>query len=63
MAPMMPGDFVAAVRTIGADRVLFGTDSPWRGQKDSIRGIQELPLTQEEKELIFHKNAERLLNI
>ena len=63
MAPMQPEDFAAVVRAIGADRVLFGTDSPWRSQKASIGGIQELPLTEEEKELIFHKNAEKLLNV
>lgn len=56
-------DFVKLVRDLGADRVVFATDSPWRDQKQSVAGIRALNLTEEEKELIFHKNAERLLNI
>ena len=60
---MEPETFLKLVRDLGADRVVYGTDSPWRGQKQTIDGIKALPLTEEEKELIFHKNAERLLNI
>jgi predicted TIM-barrel fold metal-dependent hydrolase len=56
-------DFVKLVRHFGAQRVLFATDSPWQGQKETVEGIRTLNLTEEEKELIFHKNAERLLNI
>ena len=60
---MDPDDFVTLIRGFGADRVLFGSDTPWRDQKLTIDGIKALPLTDEEKELIFHKNAEKLLNI
>ena len=63
MGLMDPDAFTKLIRDFGADRVLFGSDSPWRGQKQTADGIQALPLTTEEKELIFHKNAEKLLNI
>lgn len=53
-------EFVAMVRRIGANRILFGTDSPWSGQKDGVEWIKQTALTQEEKEQIFHKNFERL---
>ena len=56
-------NFVKLVRDLGAHRVVYGTDSPWRSQKDTVDAIRTLPLTDEEKELIFHKNAEKLLNI
>lgn len=49
------------IRSFGAGRVLFGTDSPWRSQKDEAEHIAELPLTQEEKEKILYKNALKLL--
>lgn len=56
-------DFVKLVRNFGAQRVLFATDSPWQGQKETADAIRALPLTDEEKEMIFHKNAEKLLNL
>ena len=63
LKPMLPETFVKLVRDFGAERVVFGTDSPWRDHKQTVDGIRALPLTEEEKELIFHKNAERLLSI
>lgn len=53
--------FCAIVRTFGAERILFGTDSPWGDQAESLKAIQDLPLTAQEKELILGKNAERIL--
>lgn len=53
--------FCAMVRIFGAERILFGTDSPWGDQAESLKAIQNLPLTNEEKELILGKNAERIL--
>ncbi len=51
------------IRRHGADKVLFGTDSPWREQKEDVISINSLPLSSEEKELIFRRNAERLLGL
>ena len=56
-------DFLRMVRTIGADRILFGTDSPWSGQTDDISFINALPLTDSEREKILGLNAEKLLGI
>lgn len=56
-------DFCQLVRLFGADRVLFGTDSPWACQKDEVTALRTLPLTREEKDHILGKNACRLLNI
>ncbi len=55
--------FCSLVRAIGAHRILFGTDSPWTGQRESLNAIRSLPLTEEEKELILGKNAEKLLKL
>ena len=51
------------IRNHGADKVLFATDSPWAGQAEFIEKMNSLPLTNEEKELIMYKNAEKLLGI
>lgn len=55
--------FVRMVRAIGAERILFGTDSPWSSQISDIDRIRALPLTEDEKNSIFGGNAKKLLGI
>lgn len=55
--------FVGLVRIFGADRILFGTDSPWTDPQTELRHIRALPLTSEEKAAILGGNAKRLLRI
>lgn len=47
----------------GADRILLGSDCPWDDPTNEIEMVKRLRLTQEENELIFYKNAARLLEI
>lgn len=47
----------------GADKILFGTDSPWHTAEMEMRLLDTLGLSSEEKEQIFHRNAEKLLEI
>ena len=51
------------ISAFGADKVLFGTDSPWSDQKTAIDDILGLPIADDVKEKILHKNAERLLEL
>ena len=53
--------FVDFVKTFGADRILFGTDSPWTSAKISIDFIKNLPITDAEKNLILGENAKKLI--
>jgi predicted TIM-barrel fold metal-dependent hydrolase len=55
--------FCQLVRAFGSHRVLFGTESPWADQAQEVAAIRALPLTSEEKENIFHRNAEKLLQL
>ena len=55
--------FERIVKTHGSDWVLFATDSPWSGQKESIDWINACDLDDETKEKIFYKNAKKLLGI
>ncbi len=55
--------FVRIVKNHGADKILFGSDSPWTKANEEIETLNSLPLTQEEKDLILYKNAKRILNI
>ncbi len=45
----------------GADRILFATDSPWSGQKESLAYLRNLSLNQNELQQILGRNAEKLL--
>jgi predicted TIM-barrel fold metal-dependent hydrolase len=51
------------IRKQGADKILFGSDCPWDDPANEIAMINRHPLTEKEKELIFHENAERLLKL
>lgn len=53
--------FVNMIRDHGADRVVFGTDSPWRSQKDELQRFLSLPFSDHEKEQICSLNAKKLL--
>ena len=53
---------LAIIRKHGADRILFATDSPWAKQGEYADVIRSLDLSADEKELILHKNAEKLLH-
>lgn len=49
------------IKKHGAQRVLFGTDSPWMRADDEIKNMMELDLPLEDKEAILYKNAMALL--
>ena len=51
------------ISNMGTDHILFGSDSPWEKQCDSIRGIKGLGLSEEETDKIFSGNAIKLLGL
>jgi len=55
--------FIRIVRAFGAERVLFGTDSPWGDQAESLRRFRALPLTDTESAAILGGNAQKLLGL
>jgi predicted TIM-barrel fold metal-dependent hydrolase len=54
---------VATIRRVGPDRVLFGSDWPWFHPIKDAQRIDSLPLSAEEKRLIFYENAQRVLGL
>ena len=54
-----------AVKTLGADHILFGSSFPVRPVwlLEGAEFVRNLDITESEKELILHGNAERLYNI
>lgn len=57
-----PQLFYKIVKKHGVDRILYATDCPWCSGKDTIKLIESMPFTEEEKEKIYHLNAEKLIN-
>lgn len=51
------------VQKHGAHRVLFGSDFPWHTIGEEADFVRALDISDEEKDLILHKNAERLLGL
>ena len=51
------------IRSHGADKILFASDCPWHPSDREKKMLERLPLTDEERELISHKNAELLLGV
>lgn len=61
LTEMNDRDFVGLISRFDADRVLFGSDSPWTDQKDMVDRTLQLPLEDDRKEKMLWRNALRLL--
>ena len=47
----------------GANKILFGTDSPWSDQKEALTFIKESGLGKKDLSLILGSNASELLKL
>jgi predicted TIM-barrel fold metal-dependent hydrolase len=47
-------------RSVGIDRVLFGSDFPLTGLEPALRAVQHLGFSRQEEQAILHDNAEAL---
>lgn len=55
--------FLGLVRRHGADKILFGTDSPWSSQKDYVDWMNRIGLTEEERRMILGENAKKIVEL
>ena len=61
---LYPGEqFMRIVNAHGADKMLFGSDSPWGNTKHELKKMKKQPHSEEQREQILHKTAQKLLNI
>lgn len=61
--PLSGEQFLRMVRHHGADRILFGTDSPWSGQRQMVAAIRGSGLNVQEQEAVLGGNAGALLGM
>ncbi len=60
---ILPDEAVTrAIRRKGPDRILFGTDAPWRTPAEELRWFEQLPLDGAERADISSRNLEALLS-
>jgi len=60
MSQAWPYDIKIFVHTVGADRLMFGTDGPFQSPRVERLKVEECNLSDNQLEMIFHKNAERV---
>ena len=53
--------FLKILEKHGDEKVIFGTDSPWRSEEEMIKALQALGLTDAQMQNIVWNNAARLL--
>ena len=58
-----PEQMLRMIRNRGAEKILFGSDSPWEDPADTLAFLQSLGLTEQETALITHENAARVLGL
>lgn len=56
-----PEIMLSIIHSHGAEKMLFASDSPWSDPGKSAEKLRQLPLSQEELDKIFFKNALRVL--
>jgi len=45
---------------LGIENILFGSDYPFESAEDIVNFVNSLPLTSEEREMLYYRNAEKL---
>ena len=55
--------FLAALESFGVDRILFSVDYPFSPNAAGRRFLDELPVSEPDREKITHGNADRLLGL
>ena len=63
MEDLDPEEIVGWIEAHGSDKILFATDYPTTDTRKQIEWANALPLSGEDKERIFYKNAQDLFGV
>jgi hypothetical protein len=58
-----PRQYRRIIKNHGAEKILFGSDSPWESPAETRNGLEALELTEAELEQIYSQNALRILGL
>lgn len=56
----LPAAFECTQKTLGTDRIIFGSDFPYEDTRECVDFLEALPLTPDEKQKIYSDNAAQL---
>jgi len=48
---------------VGAENILFAVDYPFESNKEAVQFMEAAPISDRDKEKIYHLNAEKLLGL
>src|SRR5262249_42318898 len=51
------------IEVLGADNIMWAIDYPYQETAEATRWLNEAPIADEDKEKIFHRNAEKVFKI
>lgn len=54
---------LCAMAVLGVDRMMFSVDYPFSDNAESVEFVRSAPIAEDDREKLFHKNAERLLKV
>ena len=57
---MSDAAFRCTMDVLGIENIIFGSDYPFENIRDMVRFIENLPISEREKEMVWHINAGRL---
>ncbi len=55
--------FTCALMALGADRIAFAVDAPFEDYRQAVRFMDSLPISDSDREKIYHQNAEKLFEL
>ncbi|MBE9210009.1 amidohydrolase family protein [Nostoc sp. LEGE 06077] len=58
-----PPALTFALSVLGADRILFAIDYPYESTAKAVEGIESTPMSDADKQKIYHLNAEKLFKL
>lgn len=58
-----PASYLCALQQLSIDKILYGSDYPFHDIRESIRSIENIPISEENKMKIFSENAKKLLRL
>jgi 2,3-dihydroxybenzoate decarboxylase len=58
-----PEALICAMQALGADRIMFSVDYPLEDSAEAARFIEAAPISEQEREMICWRNAQRLLHL
>jgi len=55
--------FMCTYQVLGADRIFFAVDYPYESNEVAVRFMDSVPVSDGDKEKIYHGNAEKLFGL